>query len=108
MASAAYTPLEGQGRDADHLVAFTRRNGSGDLVAIVPRLAAALTGRGRATDAAMWEHAAVRLPDGFGDAPLRHLFTGEPIAPRQSGDGLIIEASAAFASVPVALLWRGR
>jgi (1->4)-alpha-D-glucan 1-alpha-D-glucosylmutase len=103
MVEGSYTALEPQGPAADHLVAFARRDESGTLLAVVPRLVASMVGEDRplplGPDA--WGSTHVVLPEAIHASSYLHLVTGETvdvIAPH-------VPAASVFRTSPVALLW---
>jgi (1->4)-alpha-D-glucan 1-alpha-D-glucosylmutase len=100
-----YQPLDAEGPFAGHLVAFSRRDESGTLLAIVPRLIQSLTTdssslpRGLAT----WETTHILLPQ-WAAHRYRHMLTGEIVHPH---NGRLLAAET-FRTSPVAWLWAAR
>lgn len=103
MLHGAYEPLEPHGAAADHIVAFARRDTSGTLIAVVPRLICSLPTDGQSTPrgAQAWGDTRVYLPDGTAAAPYRNILTGETVGPE---NGHLVVATV-FPTLPVALLW---
>lgn len=97
-ADAMYEPLEATGEQRDHVVAFTRAQGSKQLVTVAPRLTARLAGGRRAPPVGpIWTDTEVAVPDG----QWRDVFTHETF--RSRGSLPLHQMLAAF---PVALLER--
>ncbi len=102
--SGDYCPLEVEGPTAEHLVAFARRDTSGTLLAIVPRLVMSLTTDSRSLPRGddTWTSTRVLLPASAGAVVrYRHVLTGETLDARE--DRLL--AADVFRTSPVALLW---
>jgi (1->4)-alpha-D-glucan 1-alpha-D-glucosylmutase len=103
MVEGSYTALEPQGPAADHLVAFARRDRSGTLLAVVPRLVAPLVGDDRPVPLGReaWGSTSIVLPEGIDASTYRHLLTGDRVdvtAPH-------VQVASVFQTSPVALLW---
>ena len=101
--SGGYQALESDGPAADHLVAFARHDGSGTLLAIVPRLVMSLAadsrGLPRGPDA--WGSTRILLPPWARSARYRHVLTGDNLATPEGH----LPAAVVFRTSPVALLW---
>jgi (1->4)-alpha-D-glucan 1-alpha-D-glucosylmutase len=110
MIEGAYVPLQPEGPQADHLVAFARTHATGTLMALVPRLVVSLTDEGRALplgDSA-WTSTRIRLPDSLRAPQYRHLLTGATLTPAQGPTGSSVAAADALRTIPLALLWAPR
>jgi len=94
----SYTPLDGEGARADHIIAFARHLGDHWLIAAVPRLPATL-GAGMPLGRRTWRDTAIRLPDG---APTRwrDVLSGEVVTADQGA----LAAGQVFHHLPVSLL----
>jgi (1->4)-alpha-D-glucan 1-alpha-D-glucosylmutase len=101
----SYIPLAADGPAADHVVAFARRDASGTLLAVVPRLVA-----GFVTDATgivpprIWRDTQLTLPDDPDRRSFRNVFTGERLD-NGAGDRAGLSVARVFDTMPVALLW---
>ena len=103
MLEGSYAALEPQGPAADHLVAFARRDRSGTLLTVVPRLVAPLVGEDRPVPLGRdaWGSTSIVLPEGIDASRYLHLLTGETVdvvTPH-------VPAASVFRTSPVALLW---
>lgn len=101
-----YEPL-GSDLDDPHLVAFSRRAGTHEVIVLVPRFLATLL-RGQPQlplGMERWRTASVRLPSRLADARLINVFTGERVEPVVYRDVPWLLAGSAFQSWPVAILW---
>jgi len=103
-ATRDYLPLEPQGEQASHLVAFARRHQDRWAVTIAPRLVATL--RPRATPPIgrrAWGDTCIMLPPG---APVvwRDALTGQRLRALPSAAGWAIPIAHAFRTLPVSLL----
>jgi (1->4)-alpha-D-glucan 1-alpha-D-glucosylmutase len=100
----AYEPLTIDGRNAEHVVALARRHGGATVVAIVPRLVAALTSDDRplpiGPDA--WGDTRCTLPGVRAGVVLRDAFTGAAHRVDSAGG---LDVAAVLAVCPVALLY---
>ena len=98
-----YHALESEGSAADHLVAFARHDGSGTLLAIVPRLVMSLTTDSRSLPRGpdTWASTRILLPPLAGSVRYRHVLTGESVEATEDH----LPAAAVFRTSPVALLW---
>jgi (1->4)-alpha-D-glucan 1-alpha-D-glucosylmutase len=103
MLNGDYQPLDAEGSGADHLVAFARRDQSGTLVTIVPRLVMSLARDGSALPRGgrTWGTTSVVLPPEAGQLPYRHMLTGETL---HATAGRVAVAEI-FRTLPVGLLW---
>jgi (1->4)-alpha-D-glucan 1-alpha-D-glucosylmutase len=101
--AGAYHPLESDGPAANHLVAFARRDGSGTLLAIVPRLLTSLAGGSGSppNGPADWASTRILLPEWAEAATYRHVLTGVTVETTDRH----LPAATVFATSPVALLW---
>jgi (1->4)-alpha-D-glucan 1-alpha-D-glucosylmutase len=81
--NGSYEPLEAEGASAANLIAFARRDRSGTLLAIVPRLMASDDGSlPRGSDA--WGSTRILLPRCTEAVAYRNLLTGESVQPVES------------------------
>jgi (1->4)-alpha-D-glucan 1-alpha-D-glucosylmutase len=96
-----YVPLETEGPEAGHLLAFARVHGTHRVMAIVPRLIAV-----RSTEAtgSIWEETWVTMPQEWGTMPFQNVLTGHSIIPDRRGERHMVRASEIFAACPVGLL----
>ena len=102
-----YLPLEADGERSPHLVACARRAGDEAVVALVPRLPAAVFGSQAPAPPApdAWRDLAVTLPPQLAGLSYRHVFTGEPVELDPGRDGTsTLRVADALGHVPVALL----
>jgi (1->4)-alpha-D-glucan 1-alpha-D-glucosylmutase len=103
-----YVPLGVEGPCARHVIACARHDGDNLLVALAPRLTMHLARGGRSLPLGRetWLDTRVHLPDACGRRTLRHLLTGERIAPAAPPAGRsVLPISEALRRCPVALLW---
>jgi (1->4)-alpha-D-glucan 1-alpha-D-glucosylmutase len=102
----SYEPLEPDGAQRDHVVAFARRLGDRVAIAVAPRLVSRLfTGAAPLPpprDA--WQDLVVPLPDAFGSATFRHVLTGEPVAPVTVDGRSALRVADLLRHVPIALV----
>ena len=107
-ARGSYTPLEAQGAEADHLVAFARRAGAEKIVVVVPRLVLGLIDDiGQPpVGQSIWGTTWLALPGEKPGTTYYQLFTGEtlPLGAREGQAGLAL--AEALGHFPVALLVR--
>ena len=95
-----YAPLETRGHHAGHAVALARRDGAHAVVAVVPRLCAALTSAERPFPlGGCWENTDVALPDHLAGRRLRDVLTG---AEHPAGAALAL--AQVLSVLPVAVL----
>jgi (1->4)-alpha-D-glucan 1-alpha-D-glucosylmutase len=101
-----YEPLGGD-LDDPHLVAFSRRAGDREVVALVPRFLTTFMHGVPHAPLGMdcWRTASVRLPLRLADARLINVFTGERVEPVVYRDVPWLLAGSAFPTWPVAILW---
>jgi (1->4)-alpha-D-glucan 1-alpha-D-glucosylmutase len=105
MARAEYLPLAADGPLADHVVAFARRDETGCLLAIVPRLSAPrMTAAGLRLDADAWRDTRLRLPAALSGRRFRHVVTGESVDLGGTPEAPDLDLGTLFESAPVALL----
>jgi (1->4)-alpha-D-glucan 1-alpha-D-glucosylmutase len=76
-----YLPLEVRGAHADHVVALARTHADAVVIAVVPRLVAALADGAGVLRPEAWEDTRVVLPAALARAPLRDALTGVACAP---------------------------
>jgi (1->4)-alpha-D-glucan 1-alpha-D-glucosylmutase len=108
MLRGAYIPLEPAGPAADHLVGLARSDRSGTLLAIVPRLAAALIdGERPEPRASTWNATRLLLPERARATRYRHVLTGEPVEAHATNGERWLDPADLFRTCPVALLWAG-
>ena len=102
-AAGDYVPLQAEGAQADHVVAFLRRRGADLVLVAVPRLSCTLLGgtEGVVPPRAVWSDTALRLDDVPADLVLHDAF-GAGALP--VGEGGRIAVADLFARFPVAML----
>jgi (1->4)-alpha-D-glucan 1-alpha-D-glucosylmutase len=101
--AGSYIPLDVSGPSSAKVVALARRRGPQWVVAVVPRLTLAQSGRGRfPTGTRMWQRESINLP-GAAPTSFTDIFTGESI---EASAGKI-DAGAALHTLPVAVLRPG-
>jgi (1->4)-alpha-D-glucan 1-alpha-D-glucosylmutase len=102
----SYEPVAAEGGErAAHLFAFLRRGGGRAVLAVAPRLVAALGARdagGRPPVGALWEGTRLLLPEALTGLRWECALTGRSVDGRGSGAALL--AADALATFPVALL----
>jgi (1->4)-alpha-D-glucan 1-alpha-D-glucosylmutase len=98
-----YQPLQVEGPAANHIVAFARHDGSGTLLAMVPRqiLSLARDDRSLPLGADTWGITRVLLPAWAGAGQLRHLLTGETLRVTTGQ----LPAADVFRTCPVGVMW---
>ncbi len=103
-----YVPLEADDVGAQHLVAFARREGGDELIAVAPRATRRLRPPDQwlPTGAAVWGISRVLLPAADDEALYRHLLTGEVVKARRISGAPSLLAAEVLRTCPVALLWR--
>lgn len=98
--TANYTPLEVRGSRADHVIAFARREGHEALIAVAPRLHAALVGDELCWPLGeVWGDTEIVLPAEFANSPMTDALTGR----RQDG-APTLRVAELLAALPVAVL----
>jgi (1->4)-alpha-D-glucan 1-alpha-D-glucosylmutase len=106
-----YLPLEVEPSAPARAVAFARRLGDTALIAVVPRLVAAISPRldpGPAA-ACTWGDSRVLIPDMLLHGDSVNVLTGERVRPEHRGEGRSsIALSSLFENFPVAWLWTTR
>lgn len=90
-----YEPLMGEGRYADRLILFSRRDAREALFVVTPRLTATL---GCPPIGLVWENTAVTIPATRGE--WRDVFTG-----REWRAGDSVPVAELFSDLPLAVLW---
>ena len=100
-----YEPL-GDDHDDPHLLAFSRRHGDQEVIAVVPRFTATLMRGAPELPVGMdrWRTASVRLPRRLSTALLVNTFTGEVVEPVVYRDEPWLLAGSVFQRWPVAIL----
>jgi (1->4)-alpha-D-glucan 1-alpha-D-glucosylmutase len=100
-----YVPLQTGGAAAERVVAFARRRATGLVLAVAPRLAAALTENGArlpmGTD--VWQDTWIEVPREFPPAAYIDVFTGGAVTVPLD-DGRRIRVGDLLADFPIALL----
>ncbi|MDQ3906760.1 MAG: malto-oligosyltrehalose synthase, partial [Acidobacteriota bacterium] len=107
-ASCGYAPLGARGPRADNVVAFARRSGDDECIAVAARFFTRLTdGRPERLPlgAEVWGDTALPVEPGEGAARYRDVFTGAEVSP-QGSCGNVLPLAEVFAHLPVALLER--
>jgi (1->4)-alpha-D-glucan 1-alpha-D-glucosylmutase len=99
----AYEPLDFDGPGSGHLVAFARRDASGTLLAVVPRLMMSLTldARSLPRGPKTWAETRILLPEWATARSFRNVLSGETLNEVEHH----LSASEIFHTLPVALLW---
>jgi (1->4)-alpha-D-glucan 1-alpha-D-glucosylmutase len=103
-----YVPLAAAGPAAEHVVAFARRHGTKEAVAVVPRLVAGLT-RKQLIDPVgeeVWGETRLVIPDVEPGTRYRDMFTGQSIEAISGDDKAALLLVEVFAALPFALLER--
>jgi (1->4)-alpha-D-glucan 1-alpha-D-glucosylmutase len=101
-----YLPLEGTGEQVDHLVGVARRLENQVVLAIVPRLPAALAATHLPLGQDAWKTTRLMLPSGIPAGPFRNAITHERVETASESGHLSICVADALATCPVALLLR--
>jgi (1->4)-alpha-D-glucan 1-alpha-D-glucosylmutase len=103
-----YIPLEAEGEQAGHVVAFARRHGAQEAIAAVPRLVVNLTGKERIDPIgrAVWGETRLLLPGAEPGTRYRDCFTELEIAATSGEGGAGLALSEVFGALPFALLER--
>jgi (1->4)-alpha-D-glucan 1-alpha-D-glucosylmutase len=96
-----YLPLEVNGRHAEHLCAFARRNGVQFAVTVAPRLVFRLAGGAPPLGVALWGDTRIKLPLGS----WRNWLTGETLLAESVKGAWSLSAGGLLQHFPVALLW---
>ncbi len=99
-----YVPLAADGA-TDQIVSFARRDRSGTLIAVVPRLVLPIM-EDRPPRGEVWAGSWLVLPGEIGGGPYRNIITGEDVWPVAGPDAVRLPVQAALSTCPVALLWR--
>jgi malto-oligosyltrehalose synthase len=105
VSDGGYEALRVSGSRADHVCAFRRAIDGEEIIVVVPRWLARLSGAEPAMPcgASIWEDTCIELPIGVSTAPFVDRFTGAAIAPSESQQMALAQLLADF---PVALLTR--
>lgn len=106
--SGQYVPLEGRGRQREHLFAFARIHDEESLVALVPRLLTKVIGdiRAAAPTADVWKDTWLTMPAWREGTKFRHIFTGQVFSTVTSEDRQVLPVGEMLAHAPVAWLER--
>jgi maltooligosyltrehalose synthase len=97
-----YVPLEAEGPEAGHLLAFARLQGTNVIIAAVPRLIAL---RSAEAMGSIWNETWVMMPREWEAPPqLQDVLTGRSISPDRQGGRYMVRASEVFAACPAGLL----
>lgn len=96
-----YLPLETEGPEAKHLLAFARLHGTTMIMTAVPRLIAV-----RSVEAmgSIWDETWVTMPPEWRVSQLRDILTGRSIISDRTGERDMVRASEVFGACPVGLL----
>ncbi|HWF59467.1 MAG TPA: malto-oligosyltrehalose synthase [Nitrospira sp.] len=99
-----YVPLETEGTEANHLLAFARLHEAHMVMVAVPRLVAI-----RSTEAmgSIWDETWVTMPPEWGALQLEDVLTGRSIVPDRKGERYMVRASELLAACPVGFLVGG-
>ena len=99
-----YLPIDTSGEKRDFLCVFARKHGNSWVVAAVPRFVTRLVHAGQfPLGEEVWGDTVLVLPAGAPEEWL-DVITGQKVRARQAGDNRVIDASHAFAHLPVVLL----
>ncbi|HYO63320.1 MAG TPA: malto-oligosyltrehalose synthase [Pyrinomonadaceae bacterium] len=102
-----YVPLAARGARAHHVVAFARRQGGGEAVAVAARFFTRLNGANNLPlGAEVWGDTFLPLDATDGAARFRDVFTGREFGLSAEGGAAGLRLSEVFESLPVALLER--
>ncbi|MBA3416748.1 MAG: malto-oligosyltrehalose synthase [Chloroflexia bacterium] len=108
-AEGDYVPLEATGAEAEHVVAFARRQGDLEAVVVLPRLIAGLL-RGKLIDplgAEVWGDTRLPISGAAAGQRYRNAFTGSVVEAAAGSDNTATLALAdIFAALPFALVVR--
>jgi (1->4)-alpha-D-glucan 1-alpha-D-glucosylmutase len=96
-----YVPLQAEGPEASHLLAFARLHGTHMILVIVPRLVAL---RSAEAMGSIWDETWVTIPPECGVQQLQDVLTGRSIIPGREGERDRVRASEVFAACPVGFL----
>ena len=98
-----YLPLEVAGDQSAHVIAFVRRREDRILLAVAPRLFAALVGADCALPRGdeVWANTRLQLPAEFTDRAFRNIFTGEVVPVVKDG----LSLGSLLSVCPVGLFW---
>ncbi len=99
-----YVPLEAEGPEARHLLAFARLHGAHMVMVAVPRLVAIRSAE--AMDS-IWDETWVMMPPEWGALQFQDMLTGRSIIPNCKGERYMVRASEVFAACPVGFLVGG-
>jgi (1->4)-alpha-D-glucan 1-alpha-D-glucosylmutase len=104
--SGAHVPLAVVGQHGAHACAFARRDQTGAVVTVVPRLTARLTDNGARHPLGhdLWGTTWVALPPELPGGPYLNLFTGTEVGTALSDAGRALAVGEILADFPVALL----
>lgn len=78
-AQGTYAPLQAEGTQADHVIAFTRRRGDEAAIVIASRLTAQWLSGGVLIPASSWDDTQLHLPAGFAQLKWRSLFANKSV-----------------------------
>ncbi|OQW31054.1 MAG: hypothetical protein A4E19_20595 [Nitrospira sp. SG-bin1] len=95
-----YVPLETEGPEANHLLAFARLHESQMVMAAVPRLIAV---RLAETTVSPWDETWITIPSEWGTRRFQDVLTGRSIVPDRLGERYRVRGSDVFAACPVGL-----
>jgi (1->4)-alpha-D-glucan 1-alpha-D-glucosylmutase len=100
-----YVPLDVQGPQANHAVAFLRKFGTKSLLVVAPRLFAGLLKDLEVppTGPEVWSDTSILLPPASGSKDYQNIYTGDVLDRQDAGTGSAIRLSRALAEFPVAL-----
>ncbi|MBX3331500.1 MAG: malto-oligosyltrehalose synthase [Nitrospira sp.] len=96
-----YVPMEAEGPEAGHILAFGRLHGTRMIIVAVPRLVAI---RSTETMGSIWDDTWVLMPQEWGASRLQDMLTGRSIVPDRKGAHYMVRASEVFAACPAGLL----
>ena len=101
-----YVPLTSGGPHGDHVVAFARRRGGREVIAVTPRLTVPITPEGQTAPvgADAWLTTWIELTGERPDRDWRNLLTGARVRPRNVEERTVLALADVLRTCPVALL----
>jgi (1->4)-alpha-D-glucan 1-alpha-D-glucosylmutase len=104
-ARGEYTGVTSRGLYADHVVSFSRTEGSGIALVVVPRLSLGVSGPGKMPTGDQWSDTRLVLPD-YSALTFREVFSGRVLKTRNSGStgDAYLPVAEVLSDLPVSLL----
>lgn len=96
-----YVPLQAEGPEASHLLAFARLHGANMVIVAVPRLIAV---RSSIASGSIWEETWITMPPEWKGLQLQDVLTGRSIVSDRKEERYMVRASDIFAVCPAGLL----